>query len=150
MTDWSDETLRSLDELARIAFPENSGVTGKTLQRLARQGKLIVYKPGGKYLSTLANLRRALDATRPKPQLRPGPMPEVPNGLGLTAMEISRMRLDHALEQISQQEQEKKLAERAERARANLLRKAERDAERREARKAARQKAGPPRKSKKP
>jgi hypothetical protein len=40
--DWTDETLRPLDELARIAFPAGAGVTADTLKRRARQGKLIV------------------------------------------------------------------------------------------------------------
>ena len=39
--DWTDETLRPLDELARIAFPTGAGVTADTLKRRARQGKLI-------------------------------------------------------------------------------------------------------------
>jgi hypothetical protein len=40
--DWIDETLRSLVELARIAFPADAGVTADTLKRRARQGKLVV------------------------------------------------------------------------------------------------------------
>jgi hypothetical protein len=51
--DWTDETLRPLDELARLAFPD-SGVTGKTLRRRAREGKLAVYRPGKAYLATLS------------------------------------------------------------------------------------------------
>lgn len=68
MTDWTDETLRPLDELARIAFPESSGVTADTLKRRARKGQLRVYKPGKAFLSTLADVRAMLDATRAKPQ----------------------------------------------------------------------------------
>jgi hypothetical protein len=97
MTDWTDETLRPLDELARIAFPEGSGVTAKTLQRRARQGKLIVYRPGKAYLSTLANVRVMLDATRLVTPTAPPETPAVPNALGLTAMELSNLALDQAL-----------------------------------------------------
>jgi hypothetical protein len=64
MTDWTDETLRPLDELARIAFPEGSGVTAHTLKRRARQGKLIVYRPGKAFVSTLVNVRAMIEATR--------------------------------------------------------------------------------------
>jgi hypothetical protein len=36
--DWTDETLRPLDELARLAFPDG-GVTADTLKRRARTGQ---------------------------------------------------------------------------------------------------------------
>jgi hypothetical protein len=54
--DWTDETLRPLDELARIAFPVGSGVTADTLKRRARQRKLVVYRPGKVYLASLSGV----------------------------------------------------------------------------------------------
>jgi hypothetical protein len=55
--DWTDETLRPLDELARVAFP-GGDVTGKTLRLRARQGKLTVYRPGKTYLASLCSVRQ--------------------------------------------------------------------------------------------
>lgn len=103
--DWTDETIRTLDELARIAFPDGAGVTGKTLGRLARAGKLTVYRPGKAHLSTLANVREALDATRPKQPSRPA-LPAVPNALGLTEAQLARLALDRALEKSREQARE--------------------------------------------
>src|ERR1700690_17844 len=96
--DWTDETLRPLDELARLAFPDG-GVTAKTLKLRARQGKLAVYRPGKAYLASLSGLRVMIEKTRvPSAQERPPrPTPIVPNSLGLTEMEISSMALDRAL-----------------------------------------------------
>src|SRR5689334_11978942 len=94
LVDWKDETLRTLDELAQIAFPKDAGVTGKTLQRLAREGKLVVYRPGKAYLSTLANLKVALAATRPKPSmLRPAETPAVDFGLSEAALDCALAKL---------------------------------------------------------
>jgi len=112
-TDWTDETLRSLDDLARIAFPEGSGVTAKTLKARARQGKLVVYRPGKSYLSTLANVRALIEATRAKPTSKPIETPAVPNALGLTQMELSRMALDRLLQGLDVKKiKERKPAER--------------------------------------
>jgi hypothetical protein len=98
--DWTDETLRSLDELARIAFPPDSGVTANTLKLRARQGKLAVYRPGKAFVSTLVDIRAMLEATRvraPKPR---GPSPVVPNALGLTEADLARMRCEGALQAL--------------------------------------------------
>lgn len=101
MTDWTDQTLRPLDELARIAFPEGSGVTADTLKRLVRAGKLVVYRPGKQHLSTLANVWDMVQATRVgrKPSARPAST-DVPNGLGLTEAELAQMRAEYALEKL--------------------------------------------------
>jgi len=96
--DWTDETLRPLDELARLAFPENSGVTADTLKRRARQGKLIVYRPGKAFVSTLVHVRAMVEATRAKPPSEPKAAPVVPNALGLTESDLARLALDHALD----------------------------------------------------
>ncbi|WP_375762614.1 hypothetical protein ACE10W_16650 [Bradyrhizobium sp. B025] len=131
MTDWTDETLRPLDELARIGFPEGSGVTADTLKRLARAGKLVVYRPGKQHLSTLANIWEMVQATRVgrKPPTRP--TPDVPNGLGLTEVELAQMRCEHALNELRNQATERAREDAWER--------------KYEARKAARAKARPPR-----
>lgn len=73
MTDWTDETYRTLEELARIAFPAESGDPADTLKRRARQGKLAVYRPGKAYLSTLADVWAMVEATRmgPAPAKKP-------------------------------------------------------------------------------
>jgi hypothetical protein len=97
--DWTDETLRSLDELARLAFPDG-GVTAKTLKMRARQGKLAVYRPGKAYLASLSGVRVMIEKTRVHPvsERAPRPSPVVPNSLGLTEIDLGRMALDHALE----------------------------------------------------
>lgn len=135
MTDWTDEKLRPLEELARLAFPAGSGVTADTLKRLARAGKLIVYRPGKQHLSTLVNVWEMVQATRVgrKPSARPAST-DVPNGLGLTEAELAQMRAEHALKKLRNEVAEQAREEAWER--------------KYEARKAARQKAGPPRKSK--
>jgi hypothetical protein len=66
--DWTDTKLRSLDELARIAFPADAGVTAATLKRRARQGKLAVFRPGKVYVATLADIWAMLEATRVQPK----------------------------------------------------------------------------------
>jgi hypothetical protein len=67
--DWTDETPRLLDEVARIAFPAG-GVTAGTLRRRAREGKLDVSRPGKSYMTTLRAVRRMLEACRVKPATR--------------------------------------------------------------------------------
>ena len=99
IVDWTDETLRPLPELARLAFPDG-GVTGETLRRRAREGKLAVYRPGKAYLASLSGVRLMIERTRvhPAAERAPRPMPVVPNSLGLTEMDLSNRALDHALE----------------------------------------------------
>jgi hypothetical protein len=119
--DWTDETLRPLDELARIAFPAGAGVTADTLKRRARQGKLTVYRPGKAYLASLSGVRvmigktRVLCAQERAPQR---PTPAVPNALGLTEMDLAKMALDHALENLCQPAKEANRLGDEERARA--------------------------------
>jgi hypothetical protein len=97
--DWTDETLRPLDELARLAFPDG-GVTAKTLKLRARQGKLAVYRPGKAYLASLSGVRVMIDKTRILPVQERPPRPSliVPNSLGLTEMDLANMALDRVLE----------------------------------------------------
>jgi hypothetical protein len=96
--DWTDETLRPLDELARLAFPDG-GVTAKTLKLRARQGKLAVYRPGKAYLASLSGVRMMIEKTRvlPAEERERRPTAVVPNSLGLTEIDLANMALDHAL-----------------------------------------------------
>jgi hypothetical protein len=119
--DWTDETLRPLDELARIAFPAGAGVTADTLKRRARQGKLAVYRPGKAYLASLSGLRVMIEKTRvlcAQERAPPRPTPAVPNSLGLTEMDLANMALDHALEELGRPAAEAKRLRDEERARA--------------------------------
>jgi hypothetical protein len=114
--DWTDETLRPLDELARLAFPDG-GVTAKTLRLRARQGKLAVYRPGKAYLASLSGVRVMIGKTRVVcAQERVATA--VPNSLGLTEMELSSRALDQALEESGQRRKETKRLRDEERARA--------------------------------
>ncbi|MGB6078773.1 MAG: hypothetical protein WBF99_04870 [Xanthobacteraceae bacterium] len=78
--DWSDTTLRTLDELAATAFPSGSGVTKDTLKRRIRQGKLVAYRPGKAFLSSYADVRELIEHLQVKvvrPVLKPAfPPPE--------------------------------------------------------------------------
>jgi hypothetical protein len=112
MPDWTDETLRPLDELARLAFPDG-GVTGETLRRRGREGKLAVYRPGKAYLASLSGVRVMIGKTRVLcPQERVTP------SLGLTEMDLSRMALDQVLAGIGKRKKEAKRLRDEERARA--------------------------------
>jgi hypothetical protein len=116
--DWTDETLRSLEELARIAFPADAGITADTLKRRARQGKLVVYRPGKAYVASLAGVRAMIEATRVQQVVKRPPNSTVPNSLGLTEMDLSSMALDRALEGIRRPAKETKRLHNEKRARA--------------------------------
>jgi hypothetical protein len=98
--DWTDETLRTLDELARIAFPLDSGVTAKTLRLRARQGKLAVYRPGKAHLSTLVGIKAMVEATRVPAVAERAPVCIEKDALGLTPMQRSSLALDMALAKL--------------------------------------------------
>jgi hypothetical protein len=115
--DWTDETLRPLDELARLAFPDG-GVTAKTLKLRARQGKLAVYRPGKAYLASLSGVRVMIGKTRVLSEEERSPAPLVPNSLGLTEMDLSSLALDAALNGLKRPRQEAKRLCDEERARA--------------------------------
>ena len=115
--DWTDETLRPLDELARLAFPDG-GVTATTLRLRARQGKLAVYRPGKAYLSSLSGVRVMIGKTRVETTQERPPPPLVPNSLGLTEMDLSNLALDAALGDLKRPRQEAKRLRDEERARA--------------------------------
>jgi hypothetical protein len=117
--DWTDETLRPLPELARLAFPDG-GVTDETLRRRAREGKLAVYRPGKAYLASLSGVRLMIEKTRvlSAQERTPRPTPVVPNSLGLTKMDLASMALDRALEGLRRPAKEAKRLRDDERARA--------------------------------
>jgi hypothetical protein len=117
--DWTDETLRPLDELARLAFPDG-GVTGETLRRRAREGKLVVYRPGKAYLASLSGVRLMIEKTRVHTAHERPPRPKlaVPNSLGLTEMDLSSMALDRTLEALFRPAKEAKRLRDEENARA--------------------------------
>jgi hypothetical protein len=125
--DWTDETLRPLDALARLAFP-NGGVTAETLRRRARDGNLAVYRPGKAYLASLSGVRVMIEKTRvlcAQEPSTPRPTPATPNSLGLTEMDLANMRLDHALEELRRPAKEAKELRDEERARAAPARRLE-------------------------
>ncbi|SRR5216683_607620 len=117
--DWTDETLRPLDELARLAFPDG-GVTGKTLRRRAREGKLAVYRPGKAYLASLSGVRVMIEKTRVHSARERPPRQTsiVPNLRGLTETDLSSMALDQALQGIFDRRKDAKRLRDEERARA--------------------------------
>jgi hypothetical protein len=97
--DWTDETLRPLDDLARMAFPDG-GVTAATLKRRAREGKLAVYRPGKAYLASLSGVRVMIGKTRVLGVKERPAMPAVPNSLGLTESDLANMRFERTCEKI--------------------------------------------------
>jgi hypothetical protein len=122
--DWTDETLRSLDELARIAFPEGT-VTADTLKRRARQGKLAVYRPGKFYLSTLVDIKAFLEASRVEPKSKPPPpvsdwrrrIAAPPDPFGRSEAEVALARLEYHLNELRRPQEEAARLRKEERAR---------------------------------
>jgi hypothetical protein len=53
----TDETPLRLDTAASLAFPDGS-VTGDTLRREARKGRLVIEHIGGKYFTTLGAIKK--------------------------------------------------------------------------------------------
>lgn len=124
--DWTDETLRPLDELARLAFPDG-GVTARTLKLRARQGKLAVYRPSKAYLASLSGVRAMIEKTRvlSAEERPPRPTSVVPNSLGLTEMDLARMALGRTLEALLDRRKNAKRLRDEERARAVSVRRLE-------------------------
>jgi hypothetical protein len=77
---------------------------------VAREGKLAVYRPGKAYLASLSGVRLMIEKTRvlSAQERTPRPTPVVPNSLGLTEMDLSRMALDNLLAGLGQQRKEAK------------------------------------------
>jgi hypothetical protein len=117
--DWTDETPRPLPDLARLAFPDG-GVTGETLRRRAREGKLPACRPGKSYMASLSGVRVMIEKTRvlSAEERPPRPTLVVPKSLGLSEMELSRMALDQALEDAADRRKNAQRLRDEERARA--------------------------------
>lgn len=90
------DQLLPLAEAAALAFPCGT-VTAGTLKRRARAGQLTVYRPGKHYMTTLADVRRMIEACRVVPRQPPPTTPTVPNGLGLSESDIANLALDKVL-----------------------------------------------------
>lgn len=122
--DWTDETFRTLDEIARTAFPPDACITADTLKRLARRGKLAVYRPGKSYLSRFVDIRAMLDATRIQPKPRP-PVPDraFPDPLGRSEVEVASAVLDRVLHKLTWPAKEAARLRKEERARTAPARK---------------------------
>jgi hypothetical protein len=99
--DWTDETLRPLDELARLAFPPSAGVTPGTLKRRARQGKLVVYRPGKFYMSSFAGIRAMLEATRVEPKPACPEVAAVRKPLGASETESAKSVQERVLAKLA-------------------------------------------------
>jgi hypothetical protein len=95
-------------------------VTRGTFLRRARQGKLDVFRPGKTYLASLSGVRVIIEKTRilPAEQRERRPTPVVPNSLGLTEMDLSRMALDRLLNESTEKRKNAKRLRDEERARA--------------------------------
>jgi excisionase family DNA binding protein len=64
--DWSDTTLRTLDELAATAFPAEAGITKNTLKRRIREGTLAASRPGRQFLSSYADVHAMIECLQVK------------------------------------------------------------------------------------
>jgi hypothetical protein len=67
-----------LDAAARVYFGSDSGVTGRSLSRLARRGELSAYRIAGKLYTTLADIEQMVTRStveRPS-QTQPQPAPD--------------------------------------------------------------------------
>lgn len=120
--DWEDDTPRPLDDIVRLAFPDG-GVTRDTLLRNVRGGRLMAYRPGKAYLTSLRDVRAMIEATRvvvSRPP--PGPSPAVPNALGLTEADLAHMRCERALQELRKGVDEKKRLARMQRDQDSLRR----------------------------
>lgn len=73
-------------------------MTADTLKRLARTGKLVIYRPGKQHLSTLANVWEMIQATRTG-----GPRP----ASNLSAVELSHAALEQAREALRRREEQR-------------------------------------------
>lgn len=116
MTDWTGdpEELLTLDDAAKLIPGADAG----TMRRLIRNGKLRAYRPGKKYLTTRADVRAAVIGCRvpsPAERERLKPTPAVPNSLGLTEMDLSRLALEKVLEESFTRHRERTCLERQQR-----------------------------------
>jgi hypothetical protein len=101
MPDSADDfTLLTLAEAAKLV----PGADAEAMKRLYRRGILTCYKPGKALLTTAADVRQAVMV---KCRVGSAPRPKaVPNELGLTEMDLSRLALERAREQLREQRRE--------------------------------------------
>ena len=95
MIDWNDDTPITLEQACKIAFPEGA-VKPTSLKLRARQGKLRVYRPGSRYLTTLRDIRVMLEAVQvmpSDPNIPPAPSP-------FKEREIAQASLGRALDDL--------------------------------------------------
>lgn len=107
--DWTENALLTLDEAAKLI----PGADRDTLKRLARRGKLTVYRPGKAYMTTAADVREAVIKCRVQPaqEWAPRPAPIVPNSLAPTETALANIALDEALKGLRRPTKEAKRKE---------------------------------------
>jgi hypothetical protein len=103
MTGCADNDLIPLDEAAKLI----PGADANTLKRLARRGKLTVYRPGKAYLTTAADVREAVEKCRVVPKIREKPSSETSNPLGLSPADLASIALDLELERVIDKKQKR-------------------------------------------
>lgn len=89
--------LITLEEAAKLI----PGATAGTLRRLARNGKLTVYRVGRRYKTTPADISTMVIACRVNPKAcdygSAKPVPAVAEQLGLSSTALAKSALDAAL-----------------------------------------------------
>lgn len=79
----ADEPFITLAEAARIVFP-GGDVDAEGLKRLARKGRLRVYRVGKKYFTTVRDVREMVQASAVI-KYEPRPAPRMPPDLDLAS-----------------------------------------------------------------
>jgi excisionase family DNA binding protein len=92
MTDSSDDDFITLDEAAKLI----PGADADTLKRMRRRGKLTCYRPGKAFLTTRADVREAVKQCH---AFSPAERREITKPTP-SEIELSRMALDRALENL--------------------------------------------------
>lgn len=97
--DWSDNTLRTLDELAATAFPAEARITKNTLKRRIREGTLSASRPGRQFLASYADVHEMIGRLQVK-VARHVLKPAFQTAASERAeRELARQRLDDVLEE---------------------------------------------------
>lgn len=97
--DWSDTTLRTLDELAATAFPAEARITKNTLKRRIREGTLSASRPGRQFLASYADVHEMIGRLQVK-VARHVLKPAFQTAASERAeRELARQRLDDVLEE---------------------------------------------------
>lgn len=113
--DWSDTTLRTLDELAATVFPVEAGITKDTLKRRIRQGTLVASRPGRQFLSSYAEVHAMIERLQVK-TVRHRTKPAFPTAPPRhSEMERASRELDRALEEARERRKAQQAEERSKR-----------------------------------